>query len=495
MIAVVCSLLLLLLLALDCCCELANPIECRDPDLGGRLPLDLHQQTRKLVLVHGEGAGIGNFLDFFPSAYYFAALTGRDLAIMDKSLIADMCKVIYCGFPLESQMLAAYPHLREARGGMEGGKGHHFTTHFTSMDHKHHLDSMITRADGYQYLTGWYRDVDDERVLECITNITRCDPDDTHCHDRHALQRLIRGPFKERLTTEEERRVIGVPENLKHAILSLPHAFSPRLDAAFHLRCQFSHFEMSVGRDDGHMWDEFVAERDEWINSSSSNGGQTVFKLMTQKLMVEIPMLRDKAIIEKRRARERLLRYISSETADAGDGKGSDKERGWFRENATSLERHQHRSLMETLLNSTDDKDENKIYVYVASDNEVVKEALVEYLMKHTNNTVAVMRVKNNAEIAHAKNAAFFRSVGKGSGPFDLTLDWYALSLSNVIFAFRRNTMKLSTFAQSAQHMSGNTEKSDFKKAIGHGMGSVGLALAFKMEHKDWWDPVWQYFF
>lgn len=425
-------------------------------------------------------------------AYWFAALSGRDIAIMNHSLIAEMCKILYCGFPLESQMLEAFPYLKKAQ--MEGAKAHQFTMHFTSMDEKHHLNSMITRADGFQ-LTRWYREIEDPRVLECITNITRCDPDDTHCHDRHSLQRLIRGPFKERLTAEEERRVVGVPANLKRAILSLPHALSPRLDAAFHLRCQFSHFEMSVGKDDGHMWDEFVAERDSWINSTASNGGQMVFKLMTLKLMSEIPMLRTKAIVEKKRARKRLLRYIDSEVVDLGtNDKVSDKYGGWFHDNVTSSERSQRRSLMETLLNTVDDKDESMIYVYVASDNEVVKEALTEYLMTHTNETVAVMRVKNNAEIAHAKNAAFFRSVGKGSGPFDLTLDWYALSLSNVIFAFRRNTMKLSTFAQSAQHMSGNTEKSDFKKAIGHGMGSVGLALAFKMEHKDWWDPVWQYF-
>jgi hypothetical protein len=68
---------------------------------------------------------------------------------------------------------------------------------------------------------------------------------------RHAFQRLIRGPFKESVAVREESRIIGMPENLKHAILNLPHAFAPRLDAAIHLRCQFSHFEGLVGPDDG----------------------------------------------------------------------------------------------------------------------------------------------------------------------------------------------------------------------------------------------------
>ena len=37
--------------------------------------------------------------------------------------------------------------------------------------------------------------------------------------------------------------------------------------------------------------------------------------------------------------------------------------------------------------------------------------------------------------------------------------DRYALSLANNVFAYRRDTNMLSTFAQSAQRMSGHTEK------------------------------------
>ena len=70
------------------------------------------------------------------------------------------------------------------------------------------------------------------------------------CHDRHALQRLIRGPFKQSLTDMEEKRIIGVPANLRHAIMTLPHVYAPRLDAAVHLRSQFQHFEQLIGPDD-----------------------------------------------------------------------------------------------------------------------------------------------------------------------------------------------------------------------------------------------------
>lgn len=452
--------------------NLSNTVNCRDPDLGGgsHAAFD-HSHNRKLLLVHGEGAGIGNFLVFFPAAYYFAALTGRDIAIMDKSLIADMCKIIVCGFPLESEMYAAYPYLRQYKDGVEGGKVPQYVSHFLSPVEGEHLGSVIVRADGYKHIGGWYMNLH-ENITNCVRYITGCQDDDDHCHDRHALQRLLRGPFKSALTAQEERRITGVPKNLKHAILSLPHAFAPRLDAAIHIRCQFSHFEMSVGRDDGKMWDEYVQTRDTWINSTEydhEHGGQRVFKLLTEKLMKEVPMLYRKAATEREEAKRRLHQFRST------------------------LPLPERRRLGQLLSPETGDKDQ-KLYVYITSDNEEVKERMALYLEQHATEPVAVMRVINSGEIAHAKNAVFFRSVANHTGPIDLTLDWYALSLSSVIFSYRRGTAQLSTFAQSAQHMSGNKERSDYHKAIGHGMGSVGMQLWFQSTANGWIDH-WKYFF
>ncbi len=49
-------------------------LHCRDPDLGNG-----HDQMsqRKFLLVTGNGGGMGNYLIFFPAAFYFAAITGR----------------------------------------------------------------------------------------------------------------------------------------------------------------------------------------------------------------------------------------------------------------------------------------------------------------------------------------------------------------------------------------------------------------------------------
>lgn len=45
-----------------------------------------------------------------------------------------------------------------------------------------------------------------------------CDFGDIACSDRHAYQRLVRGPFRSSLTIEEEKRIKGVPDHVKHAV-------------------------------------------------------------------------------------------------------------------------------------------------------------------------------------------------------------------------------------------------------------------------------------
>ena len=104
---------------------------------------------------------------------------------------------------------------------------------------------------------------------------------------------------------------------------------------------------------------------------------------------------------------------------------------------------------------------------------------------------IAVMRIKNNAEIAHAKNMVYLKSVGNRTGVMDMAFDWYAISLANVVFAYRRGTSFISTFAHSAQRMSGNVERSDNHADIGHGIGSRGLSLFFGKNGV----PQWRHFY
>ena len=52
---------------------------CRDPNSELAADERLH---RKFILFGGEGGGLGNLLIFFPSVFYFAALTGREIVIV-----------------------------------------------------------------------------------------------------------------------------------------------------------------------------------------------------------------------------------------------------------------------------------------------------------------------------------------------------------------------------------------------------------------------------
>jgi hypothetical protein len=49
-------------------------LQCRDPAFGNGYD---QQADRKFLIISGGERGIGNYLLFYPAAYYFAALTGR----------------------------------------------------------------------------------------------------------------------------------------------------------------------------------------------------------------------------------------------------------------------------------------------------------------------------------------------------------------------------------------------------------------------------------
>ena len=99
--------------------EHLHSIVCREPNDEIAADERLH---RKFLLFGGEGGGLGNFLIFFPSGYYFAALTGREIVIIDHSLLGEVCKIVLCGYPFLSTMTEAYPeyfneeNMRKLRG-------------------------------------------------------------------------------------------------------------------------------------------------------------------------------------------------------------------------------------------------------------------------------------------------------------------------------------------------------------------------------------------
>jgi len=138
------------------------------------------------------------------------------------------------------------------------------------------------------------------------------------------------------------------------------------------------------------------------------------------------------------------------------------------------------------------------IYVYLAADNEEVKEAFAQELeKKHDEHyEIKVMRVRTNG-IMHVKNLAKMKAGTNDEGVMDMVFDWYSLSLSNVCMAWRKGgTHLISTFIQSASRVSGTPKRTNTKKALGQGgIGTLGSQLRMNKHGGYHWDPFWNYGF
>ena len=146
-----------------------------------------------------EGAGIGNLLVYFPALYYFAAFTGRDIIISDKSIVGEMCKIITCGFPFASEMALAFPAIL-GKGDSHALKksaellGVQDFIRYLEGTRKLKGNGKLIYAFGYKSESAWWQYFN--TTVQCVQKLTGCDLGDIGCADRHAFQRLVRGPFK-----------------------------------------------------------------------------------------------------------------------------------------------------------------------------------------------------------------------------------------------------------------------------------------------------------
>jgi hypothetical protein len=439
--------------------------------------------------------------------------------ILDNSLIGEMCSIIHCGFPLYSEAAVAYPMVLPRDGNsVRTVKAGDFSSHVWRASL---IEDRVVIASGYQYKSGWYGD--NEFAHQCIDKLTGCPSNDGSCQDRYALERLVVGPFHTKYRDDTLRHIYhiaGIPHNLRQGILGLPHALAPRLDAAVHLRCQFSHFEWVVGPDDGNAWIDYVKEVDDFLNSTDPGRGMNLFQAVEAKIVEQFDEIKKKrqSISDGHRQRRSLAlkhphrqegqqhaNYRKRRDFDktAQEMEKSEKEKSGLvpshellskiakkiYERNTPLKRRKsysedkakdqieekvgnsqqillRRRLVqkngndaeETVVFSKQSFDEkiekeeyhgdgqhDRIYVYLSSDNDRVKEAFANYLEKH--DKIAVIRVKTSQMIQHAKHVTHLAQNGS-VGAFTLTTDWYALSLANILFSWRRDTGLLSTFTQ-----------------------------------------------
>jgi len=403
-------------------------VRCRDPALGG----DVQNADRRFLLLGKEdsgSAGIGNLLIFFPAVYYYAVITGRDIIVNDRSIFGAVCRVIQCGFPFLDEVRLAFPSIldNDTVSRIRELKVAEITKY---MDHQSYaIPSTLVRANwGITSKSDWW--VWHNISSHCVQRITGCILGDIMCAERHAYQRLIRGPFLSDtlLMLDRENRINGIPSIMASAMLRLPRAYTPRIDAAIHLRNQFAHFEASNSIDS----EGYRQEVTNWLNSSEK---VDVFAAMEMQL-------------------RRLVRSIRSNhqiKSSAVSEEGGDV--GW------------------------DSRGIHPIYVYVASDNEEVKAVLVTELMDNRGLIDAVQFVRLVTRgVYHTKNLKQLKKAKHRNALFDVVFDWYALSLSDYIYAWRKGSSGMpSTFVHSAQKLSGTIDRTDSEKGIG--MGTRGLQL------------------
>jgi hypothetical protein len=440
----VCVALLLAVWANSCVCDL-TPVQCRDPDVGGTT----QNKDRKFMVLGSEGAGgagLGNILIFYPAAFYFAAVTGRDIIIQDHSIIGEFCSIINCGFPFVSQVALAFPDIvnQQSLSAIDDVKAQDFQRY---MEGSRPVTANIVRSGGFQSKSDWW--VWFNTTVHCVHKITGCDRGDVMCAERHAYQRLIRGPFKSGLSADEEKRIHGVPDNLKHAILTLPHAYAPRLDAAVHLRAQFNHFESQANIDDPN----YIQEVSDFLNGTES---KQVFDVLEDRI-VDIVNSAHAAQLEQQKISE-AAGGTTALAAAAVPGR--------------------------------------PVYIYVAADNEAVKDFFCARLLRNpalSEGKLAIMKVETKG-VMHAKNIDRLKDYTQNEGLLDLVFDWYALSLANTILAWRKGgTSLVSTFVHSAQKVSGTTERTD--NNAGRGIGTRGYQLIRTRNGGLRFDLFWVYSF
>lgn len=412
---------------------------------------------------------------------------------MDDTLIAEMCAYLHCGFPLYSQVEDAYPHLlrnitHELRTRTKNKNLMPYYRKLRTYDFSQHLNnvSIITEdvvySDGYYQISGWYKG--HPYAEWCVAQLSGCKIGDPSCEDRHAYQQLVRGPFHPPVEKDFSPYLKGTPPHIQRAIFRLPHAMAPRLDIGVHLRCQFKQFEKLVVPL-GQQWALHQEEVSNFLQSDEHNAGQKLFHAIALKIKDEISFILDRKEVQ----RALHPRQVSNLTYPFQHRRLRTKS-GW-KPSKPATDQFSTSRATHTSLSSAEeigDEEVDRVMIYVAADNEEVKEALVSYLKRFLeshpssnftqvastqSNTVHLTSSSNNSNrkrkvqisllriqfphqhISHAKDLAHIRNAT--AGVFTLLMDWYALSLANRVVSWRRDSFLPSTYALSARRFSGHS--------------------------------------
>lgn len=302
---------------------------------------------------------------------------------------------------------------------------------FNFIDYFNNNDTIskpIVKSHGYSFKSDWW--VYGPELASCVSRAIGCDIGDIPCFEHHAFQRLIVGPL---LNTGNQSnllldRLIGLPNHLKTKYFSVAHDYLPRLDFSLHLRNQFKHFESGNPEADS----SFQEEIQTWLNSSYCS---ELFDFIGSKVIKHVN-------------ESRILNN-----------------------NSNSIK---------------------PFSIYIATDNEIIKDQMVSYLNNLTIPNLIIIRTETQG-IFHIKDYERFHEQSKGLGILDLVLDWYFISMSNVLYSWRSGNGKAviqSSFAHSAQKLAGNKIRSEIS-----GVGTEGYQISYSRQGKIYIEPYYQHGF
>lgn len=380
--------------------------------------------------------GLGNTIAFFPAAFYFAVFTKRRIVINDNSLLGQFCRTIHCGFPLISQMRLEQPELFSDYNiyHLRIVSAKDFRSIFDGRQPLHEEEILLTTT-GIDAKSEWWMYFN--QLMLCAARVSGCVVGDITCAERHAFQSLVHGPFSPLSSNQISylmNHIRGLSAEAKKATLTaLPRAYASRFDIAIHLRNQFTYFEKAPT----------IASS---VDSNSS--------IPNAKVIVQEP---------------EALEWLNSTDADE-----------LFQQIEKQTLEFSNR------VNNQRNTTLQPVKVYLSADSDIVKQHLharlwrqlplgTRFQIVHVEG-VPVHHVKHH--ILSTVSSSDETSTQLSDSFIATVFDWYALSLSNVVLAWRKGGSKgISTFVFSAAKVSGTRSKTDFEQG-----DSVGTQ-AFHFHH------------
>ena len=408
------------------------------------------ESLKRLVVIGGyhEGGGLGNDLIFYPTIYFFAMLTGRIISILNDGIFYEICTLVECGFPFFGDLVDSFPNQLSTTDMKRaiGLKTFDILNHFNSGNP---IDAKIVRVFGYMWKSNFWTPYPE--AAGCISSITGCEMYDILCAESFALQAFIQGPFRLNSTAKEEK-LSEWSKDFKSALLKLPHKDAHRINIGVHFRRQSSHFETLQNTSS----QDNVEDTNRWLNSSESS---RIFQSFEDKIVSHL---------------NSLVNH-SSEGVDRSVGVAADRP---------------------------------TIFIYIASDDELMKNKFIENLEKIFKSTfdnlfkLQILRLKIDL-IVHTKSLHKLQAMTNNEGLFDTLMDWYCLSLSDQILSWRSSNAMVSTYVSSAARLAGpcitkstntssdeigNSTRAIVSSAVCR--GTQGFDLKF---HKG--KPIWNRYF